>query len=124
MTSEAFLFFRDSLAALPIYEALVSRMQAALGPYDTKVQKTQIAFANRYNFAFASLPLRKIRGRPDVCLIVTFGLRCRVEHPRIEQAVEPYPNRWTHHVIVAAPGEVDDQLLAWLQQAYAFAQTK
>ena len=39
-------------------------------------------------------------------------------------ATEPYPGRWTHHLLVSTPEELDGQLLAWLQEAYAFAQSK
>ena len=44
--------------------------------------------------------------------------------PRIAVAVEPYPNRWTHHVVVSQPEEIDGKLLDWLSQAYQFCQIK
>ena len=37
-----------------------------------------------------------------------------MEHPRILQAVEPYPGRWTHHLLLTAPEDVDGLLAAWL----------
>lgn len=39
-------------------------------------------------------------------------------------AVEPYPGRWTHHILIDAPDQIDAQLLAWLQAAHAFALVK
>lgn len=49
-----------------------------------KVQKTQIAFSNRHNFAFVSfLPVRKAKERPEVYLVVTFGLGYRVQSPLV-----------------------------------------
>lgn len=43
---------------------------------------------------------------------------------RVDIATEPYPGRWTHHLLVSTSEELDGQLLAWLQEAYAFAQSK
>ena len=39
-------------------------------------------------------------------------------------AVEPYPGRWTHHILVRTPEEIDGELLAWIDEAYAFANAK
>ena len=39
-------------------------------------------------------------------------------------AVEPYPNRWTHHVVVSRLEELDEELMDWLREAYDFAQNK
>ena len=53
---------------------------------------------------------------------LSFFLEFQVESPRIPYSTEPYPNRWTHHVPVATPAELDGELLDWLGQAYAFGQ--
>ena len=55
---------------------------------------------------------------------MTFGLFRWVEDPRIAVAVEPYPNRWTHHVVLSDPAQVDSQLMAWLEEAYNCAMSK
>ena len=44
--------------------------------------------------------------------------------PRIWQAVEPYPNRWTHHVLVSDESQLDGELLGWVKEAAAFAAVK
>ena len=59
-----------------------------------------------------------------VILLVSFGLSYKKESPRIAYAVEAYPNRWTHHVIVEQAGEIDRELMKWLQEAYAFSLIK
>ena len=61
---------------------------------------------------------------PEVFIIVSFGLSHRLNSPRIAIAVEPYPNRWTHHMIVFEAEQLDDELIGWLREAYDFAQTK
>ena len=54
-----------------------------------------------FGFAFVSFnPCRKAAQRPKIWMTVTFGLGYRKESSRIDVATEPYPNRWTHHVMV------------------------
>ena len=88
--ADLLFFFAKKPNALPLYEAFAQRVLAQVGAADIRVQKTQISFANRHNFAFASLlPVRKAAQRPDPYLTITFGLERRVESPRIDAAVEP-----------------------------------
>ncbi|MDE6880134.1 MAG: hypothetical protein K2P20_02115, partial [Oscillospiraceae bacterium] len=39
-------------------------------------------------------------------------------------AVEPYPNRWTHHVLVASAEEINGELMGWVKEAAAFSRGK
>ena len=43
---------------------------------------------------------------------------------RIDIATEPYPNRWTHHVLVSSLDEIDEELMGWLKEAAVFASVK
>ncbi len=106
------------------YEVLVRQMDACMPEASVKVQKSQISFYDRHLFAAASIPLRRKKNWPNTCLLVTFGLSHRVEDPRISVAVEPYPNRWTHHVLVSERREIDTQLMDWLVQSWVFAENK
>lgn len=117
-------FFEKMPQALPLYEAFVAGLDARLPKYNTKVQKTQISFSNKHGFAFVWLPIRKMKGRPEVYIIVTFGLARQVVDPRILESVEPYPRRWTHHVIVSQVEEIDTQLMDWVEEAYDFSMIK
>ena len=56
--------------------------------------------------------------------MVTFGLGYRLKSPRIDAAVEPYPGRFTHHVMVSGTGEIDDELMEWVKEAAAFSASK
>ena len=87
-------------------------------------QELGFAFYDRHLFAAASIPLRRKKNWPNTCLLVTFGLSHRVEDPRIAVAVEPYPNRWTHHVLISESDQIDAQLMAWLEEARTFARSK
>lgn len=87
-----------------------------------EVKKTQITFRERCGFAFVAL--RKMKGCPEVFIIVSFGLSHRLDSSRSHMAAEPYPNRWTRHVIVADVEEIDNELMGWLTEAHDFALVK
>lgn len=125
INNDILFFFAQNSAALPLYETLEKRILSEIDNVTVKVQKTQIAFSNRHNFAFVSfLPVRKAKERPDVYLVVTFGLKYKKESPRIDAAVEPYPNRWTHHVLISSAEEIDDELTGWIREASDFSAGK
>ena len=117
-------FFQGHVWELNLYRKLAEQLDRLLPQMTVKVQKSQISFYGRHLFGAASLPLRRKTGWPEHSLLVTFGLPVRVDSPRIAAAVEPYPNRWTHHVLVTREEELDGELLGWLEEAYGFAQTK
>lgn len=84
--------------------------------------KTQITFANKRGFAFVSFsPCRRAAYRPKVWMTVSFDLSYQKVADRIDVATEPYPNRWTHHVMVGSIEEIDDELMGWLQEAAEFS---
>ena len=125
MNGDVLFFFQDKLDALPLYEKLEERILAEIPDVTVKVQKSQIAFSNQAGFAFVSfLPVRKAAERPQVYITVTFGLGYKKESPRIDIATEPYPNRWTHHMLVSSQEEIDGELLSWIKEASAFSGAK
>lgn len=123
-SSDLLFFFADKPLELALYQALFQQLEAAFPDASVKVQKSQISFYNRHLFAAASLPVRRRKEWPKQCILVTFGLSYRLDSPRIAVAVEPYPNRWTHHVVVSQGTQIDDELLAWLREAYDFSNAK
>ena len=123
MTQDELQFFAGHGAALPIYTELRSRGFAQWPDVEVRVARTPITFKARYGFAFVSTR-RMGRRCPEVFIIVSFGLGREVRSERIFAASEPYPNRWTHHVIVASPDEVDGELMGWLAEAHDFALNK
>lgn len=125
MNQNVLYFFDRKPDALSLYEVFEKRVLSEVGNADVKVQKTQIAFSNRHNFAFISfLPVRKKKERPESYIVVTFGLGRCVESPRIDAAVEPYPGRWTHHVLISGAEEIDGELMEWVKEAAAFSDGK
>lgn len=125
MNGDILFFFRDHMDALPLYERLEALILDAAGEVQVKVSKTQISFSDKRGFAFASFnPVRRAKDRPKVWMTVSFGLGLRKDSPRIDAAVEPYPGRWTHHVMVSRIEEIDGELMEWIQEAAAFSASK
>lgn len=122
--ADLLFYFDGRPLELSLYEALFAALDAALPQAAVKVQKSQISFYGRHLFAAVSLPVRRKKEWPKHCLLVTFGLAHRVDHQRIAVAVEPYPNRWTHHVVVDKPEQIDSRLLSWLREAWDFSESK
>lgn len=119
------LFFDAKPAALPLYEAFRESVIARWPDIRIEARKTQISFFNRRMFAAVSFtPVRKAKDRPDPFLTVTFGLPYRQESDRIDVVTEPYPGRWTHHVMIGTVEEIDDELLSWVSDAADFAGSK
>ena len=55
---------------------------------------------------------------------MSFGLRYKKESLRIDAATEPYPNRWTHHLLISSVEEIDDELMEWIREAADFSASK
>lgn len=125
MDTNTLLFFDGHLDALPLFEALAQRICAEIDGVSVQAKKSQISFFNRHMFACVSfLRVRKKTDLPSPYLVLTFGLGRRVLSPQIARTAEPYPGRWTHHVVLATPAEIDDTLMAWLHEAAAFSASK
>ena len=125
MDEQIVQFFYRHPDALPLYEKFEKCVEDFVPEVRIKVQKTQISFYNRHMFACVSFArVRKKRDCPDCYIVVTFGLKHRAESPRIDIAAEPYPNRWTHHVLISEPDEIDDELMGWIREAADFSDRK
>lgn len=108
-------FFAGRPASRRIYNALAAAI-AGLGEAEVRVTKSQVAFARRRAFAWAWLPEMYLgRGAP---LVLTVGLRRRDVSPRWKQVVEPARGRFTHHLELNGPEEVDGEVVAWLREAW------
>lgn len=118
-------FFDQKPYAYSLYQRFRDRVLAEIGEASIKVQKTQITFSNRRVFACVSqMRVRKKRELPEEYIVVTFGLNHPVDAARIAVKTEPYPNRWTHHVLVSSPEDIDAELMNWVREAYVFSGQK
>ena len=120
MTMEELFFFDGKPEELGLYEALLDRL-AELGEFTALVRKTQISLRNRRVFACVSMQLvLPKRLLPPRFLVLTLGLPRPLESPRIAANTEVRPGRWTLHIVLGGPEELDAELLDWLRQAYEF----
>lgn len=118
-------FFDGQPDALCLYEIFRDKVLEEIGSFQIKVQKTQITFSNRHVFACVSrLRVRKKKELPQNYIVVTLGLQHELNSPRIAVKTEPYPHRWTHHIVIGGPEEIDEELMTWVREAYQFAMVK
>ncbi len=122
--ADVLFFFSGRPLELELYETLFRRMEETFPDASVKVQKSQISFYGRHLFSAVSLPLRRRKNWPEHCIVVTIGLSRPLESPCTAVSVEPYPGRWTNHVLVSEEAQVDAELLEWLKEAWVFAESK
>ena len=61
---------------------------------------------------------------PDGYMVITLGLPAPLYSDRVAARSQPYPRRWTHHIVVSEPEDLDEELFSWVGEAYAFADAK
>lgn len=120
-STDAAAFWGDRPWALPLWEEAGAAILSLGEDIEIRYAKTQVTFRTQNGFAFLSPPYRRRKGWPAECIILTFGLEHPVDHPRIAVKTEAAPDRWTHHVLLSGPGQVDETVLGWLREAYAFS---
>lgn len=125
MDQDALLFFDGHIGALPLYETFSEELLRQFPTTSTRVQKTQITFSDRHVYACVSFArVKKKAELPDPYLVVTLGLPYPLNSDRVAVKTEPYPGRWTTHIVVGSPGELDGEFWLWVSQAHAFAMNK
>lgn len=118
-------FLNGHTEAMALYCAWEDWLRAAFPLVNKRVQKTQISFSNRHVFACVSFArVKRKADLPEGYLVITLGLPAPLESDRVAVQAEPYPGRWTVHLVVSRPEELDAELLSWVREAYAFAQAK
>ena len=123
MTQAELEFFMGHEAALPLYAELRERLFERWPETELRVSRTQISFRARYGFAFVSTR-RMGRKCPEVFIILILGLGRELKSGRVLAASEPYPGRWTHHIMLTSAAELDDEIFALLAEAADFSSVK
>ena len=125
MNEEVLYFFDKHPEALPLYETFEGKVKAIVSDVRIKVQKTQISFYKKHMFACVSFArVRKKKDCPENFIVVTISLNHKLESPRVDIATEPYPNRWTHHLLISDVAEINEELMDWVEEAAEFAERK
>ncbi len=106
-------------AGRPVALAVLDRVRSVLtdlGPVEVRTTRSQVAFRRRRGFAYLWRPGQYLHG--DVAeVVLTFALGRRDPSPRIKEVVHPNPRHWVHHLEVAGPDDIDDEVVAWLREA-------
>ena len=125
VNQDVLLFFHQHRTALPLYEVFAGEMAARFPESKIKVQKTQITFSNRHVYACVSfLRVKKKAELPDSYFVLTLGLPYPLESARATVKTEPYPGRWTTHLVISKMSDLDEELFSWVGQAYDFSEKK
>jgi len=125
INQDILLFFNQHQTSLPLYEMFAGKMVTQFPDTIIKVQKTQITFSNRHVYACVSfLRVKRKAELPDSYFVLTLGLPYPLESGRVAVKTEPYPGRWTTHIIISKMSDLDEELFAWVGQAYMFSEKK
>ena len=123
--TDAMLFFDPHPAAMPLFEAFAEKLYGLYPATKMRVQKTQITFSNRHVFACVSfLRVKRKAELPDPYLVITLGLSFPLASHRVAAMTEAYPGRWTTHIVIGTPSEIDIELMEWVRLAYDFSESK
>lgn len=125
LDADALMFFDQHMDILPLYQAFEELLFDSFPAVNKRVQKTQITFSNRHVFACVSFARVKRKAElPMRFIVITLGLPAPLDSERVAVKTEPYPGRWTHHIVVNKPEGLDEELLSWVREAYDFAAVK
>ncbi len=116
-------FFFEKPLQLNLFLA-VEKMIDSIGPVTIEVSKSQISFGTKTKFAWVWLPPIWSNNRPENCIVLTFGAEKQIEDQQIVEVVEPYPGRFTHHIIVETESDLTNEVYHWLCESYDFSQKR
>ena len=117
---EAEAFFADSVLGLEAYRR-VQALLDDLGACELRVARTQVGWARRRGFAFLWLPGRWLH-RPAAEVVLTISTDHAIDSPRWKEVVEVRRGLFSHHLELHSAADVDDEVAAWLAEAYRAAE--
>ena len=125
MNQDVLFFFDQHQTAFSLYEVFADKIESRFPNTKMKVQKSQITFSNRHVYACVSfLRVKKKAELPDDYFVLTLGLPYPLESERVAVKTEPYPGRWTTHILISSISDLDEELFDWVDQAYEFSEKK
>lgn len=105
----------------PLALAVVGRVReilAAIGEATVRVTKSQLAFRRRRGFAYLWPP---VFPSPGVPIVLSIALDRQDGSPRFKQVAHPAPRIWMHHLEIRDLAQLDDEVAAWLREAFELA---
>ncbi len=113
-------FFTGFAESRELFDALRPVVDDA-GPNEIRITKSQIAFRRRIAYAWAWVPARYLGRKGLAPLVLSVDLRRRDASRRWKQVVEPVHGRFIHHLELRSPEQLDDELSAWVREAWETA---
>lgn len=115
MTPEKLLGSNET--ALAVYEWVRERLDSAGIEYEVRTSKSQVAFRGRRGFAYVWMPGQYLSD-PDAEAVLSLALRHEIKSDRFKEVAHPAPTSWMHHLeVTSMPGDLDDEIAGWLQDA-------
>lgn len=93
----------------------------SFGQTGLRIMKSQIVFRRKKDFAWIWIPGRYLKGRGFAPLVLTLCFLKPEPSLRWKQIVETYPGRYMQHFEIFSPADLDDQVRAWLKEAWESA---
>jgi len=108
-------FFEGFPESRQIYDHLMVLVKS-IGMVSVRVTKSQIALCRTRLFAWVWIPEKHLH-RKAAPLVLSLSFRQQDPSPRWKQIVEPVHGKFMHHLEIFFPGEIDEQVLMWIQSA-------
>lgn len=109
-------FFKGRPEARAIHRAVACVVEG-LCPSRSIVSKSQVGFHREHAFAATWTPDRHLKGELAP-LVLSVYLKRRHGSRRWKEVVEPAPGRFTHHMELHSPDQVDDLVKDILAEAW------
>lgn len=106
-------------AGHPDGQAVAAAVRGAvevLGAHGVRISRSQVAFRRRTGFAYLWRPGQYLSS--DVPAVLSLALPREVPSERWKEVAHPTTHVWMHHLELRTPDEVDDEVRAWLAEAY------
>lgn len=105
----ALAFFAGHDAAHALFHRVIAAVAPA-GPFELTATKSRVSLTARTRFVWCH------EANDDGSIWLGFLLPRRVESPRLRSGAAG--GRWSHHVKVSSPADLDGELVGWLREAY------
>lgn len=110
--------FSNSPDGLRLCRAVSDAILGAV-PATVRTTTSQVAFRNRRGFAYVWNPRRHLK--TEVPAVLSIAMPRPVESSRFKEVVHPSPGVWMHHLELFTADDVDEEVTAWLKEAFGAA---
>ena len=110
--------FSNSPEGLRLCDAVRDTIRT-VGPATERTTTSQVAFRNRRGFAYVWNPRRYLK--TGIPAVLSIALSRRVESSRFKEVVHASPGVWMHHLELVTADDIDEEVTAWLTEAFGAA---